>query len=71
MFTASCVPSRSILGTRFGFPFLLAVKGSGKIDILRSLEQRIGHARGVEYREALRQAYRIAEFRLRDTIMDQ
>jgi 2-oxo-4-hydroxy-4-carboxy-5-ureidoimidazoline decarboxylase len=60
----------SVYKTRFGFPFLLAVKGSSKIDILRSLEQRIGHSRDVEYREALRQVYRIAEFRLRDTIVD-
>ena len=60
----------SMYKTRFGFPFLFAVKGSRKIDILRSLEQRIGHSRDVEYREALRQVYRIAEFRLRDTIGD-
>jgi 2-oxo-4-hydroxy-4-carboxy-5-ureidoimidazoline decarboxylase len=60
----------SVYKTRFGFPFLLAVKGSTKIDILRSLEQRVGHSRDIEYREALRQVYRIAEFRLRDTIVD-
>jgi len=53
---------------KFGFPFLLAVKGSTKIDIMRSLEQRIGQPRDVEYREALRQVYRIAEFRLRETL---
>jgi 2-oxo-4-hydroxy-4-carboxy-5-ureidoimidazoline decarboxylase len=54
--------------TKFGFPFLLAVKGSTKIDIIRSLQQRIGQPHDVEYREALQQVYRIAEFRLRDTI---
>jgi 2-oxo-4-hydroxy-4-carboxy-5-ureidoimidazoline decarboxylase len=60
----------SVYKTKFGFPFLLAIKGSRKIDILSSLEQRIGHSRDNEYREALRQVYRIAEFRLRDTIVD-
>ena len=53
---------------KFGFPFLLAVKGRTKLDILRGLEQRIERPRDVEYQEALGQVYRIAEFRLRDTI---
>jgi 2-oxo-4-hydroxy-4-carboxy-5-ureidoimidazoline decarboxylase len=60
----------SVYKAKFGFPFLLAVKGSAKIDILYSLEQRIGHSRDIEYHEALRQVYRIAEFRLRGTIVD-
>jgi len=54
---------------RFGFPFLLAVKGSTKHDILRSLEQRVGLTRDEEFRAALDQVYRIARFRL-ETILE-
>ena len=53
---------------KFGFPFLFAVRGSGKYDVLRALEQRLESAMDAEFREALRQVYRIAEFRLRDTV---
>ncbi|HTC37284.1 MAG TPA: 2-oxo-4-hydroxy-4-carboxy-5-ureidoimidazoline decarboxylase [Bryobacteraceae bacterium] len=54
--------------TRFGFPFLLAVKGSTKHDVLRALQARMESAPEDEYREALRQVYRIARFRLEDSI---
>jgi 2-oxo-4-hydroxy-4-carboxy-5-ureidoimidazoline decarboxylase len=54
--------------TRFGFPFLLAVRGSTKHDVLRALQARIEAAPEDEYREALRQVYRIARFRLEDLI---
>jgi 2-oxo-4-hydroxy-4-carboxy-5-ureidoimidazoline decarboxylase len=54
--------------SRFGFPFLLAVKGSTKHDVLRALQARIGSTPEDEYREALRQVYRIARFRLEDLI---
>ena len=53
---------------RFGFPFLLAVKGSTKHDILRALQARIQASPEDEYREALRQVYRIARFRLEGVI---
>ena len=53
---------------KFGFPFLFAVKGSTKYDILQALERRIQEPPDEEREEALRQVYRIAEFRLRDTI---
>jgi OHCU decarboxylase len=49
---------------RFGFPFLLAVKGSTKYDILAALQARMGAQPEEEFREALRQVYRIARFRL-------
>jgi 2-oxo-4-hydroxy-4-carboxy-5-ureidoimidazoline decarboxylase len=54
--------------SRFGYPFLLAVKGSTKHDVLRSLQARIESSPEQEYREALRQVYRIARFRLEDLI---
>ena len=53
---------------RFGFPFLLAVKGSTKHDILRALQARMESSPEDEYREALRQVYRIARFRLEGLI---
>jgi 2-oxo-4-hydroxy-4-carboxy-5-ureidoimidazoline decarboxylase len=49
---------------KFGFPFLIAVKGSTKEDIVRALEVRLGASREEELQEALRQVYRIAGFRL-------
>lgn len=53
---------------RFGFPFLFAVKGSTKHDILGALEQRIQSSREQEFRVALEQVYRIARFRLEDIL---
>ena len=53
---------------KFGFPFLYAVKGSTKYDILGALERRLPSRRDIEHQEALRQVYRIARFRLEDVI---
>jgi 2-oxo-4-hydroxy-4-carboxy-5-ureidoimidazoline decarboxylase len=55
---------------KFNFPFLFAVKGSTKYDILRALEERLQASPDVEYGEALRQVYRIAELRLQDVVKD-
>lgn len=49
---------------KFGFPFLFAVKGSSKHDILNALERRASASRDEEYRVALTQVYRIARFRI-------
>ncbi len=49
---------------KFGFPFLFAVKGASKHDILIALEQRLAAEPDQEFQEALRQVYRIAWFRL-------
>jgi len=51
---------------RFGFPFLIAVKGSGNRDIIEALRWRIGATPENELRGALEQVYRIAWFRLED-----
>lgn len=53
---------------RFGFRFLLAVKGSTKHDILRALQVRMEASPEDEFREALQQVYRIAHFRMEDLI---
>jgi 2-oxo-4-hydroxy-4-carboxy-5-ureidoimidazoline decarboxylase len=48
----------------FGFPFLFAVKGCTKDDILRNLRARASGTREEEFRAALEQVFRIARFRL-------
>ena len=55
---------------KFGFPFLYAVKGSGKFAILEALERRLSSSREEELQEALRQVFRIARFRL-ESIVDE
>jgi 2-oxo-4-hydroxy-4-carboxy-5-ureidoimidazoline decarboxylase len=54
---------------KFGFPFLFAVKGSTKQQILRALEERLPASRDDEYRVALEQVSRIAKFRLEDSLI--
>jgi 2-oxo-4-hydroxy-4-carboxy-5-ureidoimidazoline decarboxylase len=48
----------------FGFPFLFAVKGGKKDDILKSLRERVAGSREEEFRTALEHVFRIARFRL-------
>ena len=51
---------------RFGFPFIFAVKGKSKDDILASFETRITNDRDTEFKAALDQIERIAMLRLID-----
>lgn len=53
---------------RFGFPFIIAVRGLDKADILEAFERRIANARDEEFATACRQVERIALLRLRDMI---
>jgi OHCU decarboxylase len=53
---------------KFGFPFVYAVKGRSKQDILDALERRLAASRPDELVEALRQVFRIARFRLEGVI---
>jgi 2-oxo-4-hydroxy-4-carboxy-5-ureidoimidazoline decarboxylase len=50
--------------SRFGFPFVLAVVGLTRRDILAAFAARIGNAPEAEFEEALRQIDRIARLRL-------
>ncbi len=50
---------------RFGFPFILTVKGYDRAGILEAIRRRVGHDRATELREALDQVHRIARLRLR------
>jgi 2-oxo-4-hydroxy-4-carboxy-5-ureidoimidazoline decarboxylase len=56
---------------KFGFPFLLAVKGITKHDILRALEERLAASPEEEFAEAVRQVHRIARFRLLETVQEE
>jgi len=49
---------------KFGFPFIIAVKGLGKDDILAAFEKRIGNSAEVEFETAKNQVERIALLRL-------
>jgi len=56
---------------RFGFPFILAVRGPrgtglAKAEIIATFERRLGHHPDYERAEALRNIHRIAELRLDD-----
>jgi len=53
---------------KFRFPFILAVKGRTRAEILAAFEQRLDHAREAEFEAALNQIARIARFRLEDLI---
>jgi 2-oxo-4-hydroxy-4-carboxy-5-ureidoimidazoline decarboxylase len=49
---------------RFGFPFIVAVRGLDREAILARLNARLDHDRDTEFAEALRQVERIAGLRL-------
>ncbi|MBW5448530.1 2-oxo-4-hydroxy-4-carboxy-5-ureidoimidazoline decarboxylase [Cohnella sp. CFH 77786] len=55
---------------RFGFPFIYAVRGKSKDDILTAMRERFGHSPEEERREALEQIGRIAGFRLADLVAE-
>jgi 2-oxo-4-hydroxy-4-carboxy-5-ureidoimidazoline decarboxylase len=53
---------------RFGFPFILAVKGATKHQILDAFAARLGGGREEEFFTALAQVMRIIRFRLEDRV---
>ena len=55
---------------RFGFPFILAVKGRSKDEIMTNFQSRVGNGREDEFAEACRQVERIALLRLKDLLPD-
>jgi OHCU decarboxylase len=54
--------------TKFGFPFIIAVKGRSKGEILTAFETRIGNDRDGEFETACKQVERIALLRLKDLL---
>jgi OHCU decarboxylase len=53
---------------RFGFPFIIAVKGRTRHEILDAFRTRLGNDRETEFAAACRQVERIALLRLRDIL---
>ena len=51
---------------KFGFPFILAVKGKTKIEILNNFRKRISSDPEIEFNEAVKQVKQIASLRLKD-----
>lgn len=50
--------------TKFGFPFIIAVRDNTKASIMEAFQRRVDQSRDVEFAEACRQVERIAELRL-------
>ena len=55
---------------KFGFPFILAVKGYDRAGILREFARRVERDPSVEFEEALKQVARIARARL-DALLNE
>ena len=53
---------------KFGFPFIIAVKGKNKEEILNSFRQRITNNINLEFEEAKKQVKKIANFRLDEIV---
>jgi OHCU decarboxylase len=53
---------------KFGFPFIIAVRGLGKADILTAFETRIANDRDTEFATACAQVERIALLRLKEML---
>ncbi len=51
------------------FPFIFAVKGATKQQILQGFQTRIHNAKDVEFKTALEQVCRIIRFRLQDKVL--
>ena len=53
---------------KFSFPFIIAVKGKNKEEILNIFRQRIANNINLEFEEAKKQVKKIASFRLNEII---
>lgn len=49
---------------KFGFPFVMAVRGSSRADILAAFEARLSNAPDLEFETALAEIHKIARLRL-------
>ncbi len=49
---------------KFTFPFIMAVKGFDRHDILKSFRERLNHTEDEEFRTAVEQVLRIGRFRI-------
>jgi len=53
---------------KFGFPFIMAVKGRTRAEIIRAFEERVNNDAEIEFTTALAQVERIALLRLNDML---
>jgi OHCU decarboxylase len=53
-----------------GFPFIIAVKGRNRQEILTAFRERLGNSYQTELQTALRQVFQIARFRIGDILSD-
>lgn len=53
---------------KFGFPFIIAVRGLTRHDILKAFEKRVNHTPETEFTTALSQVHKIARLRLADFV---
>ncbi|WP_251552053.1 2-oxo-4-hydroxy-4-carboxy-5-ureidoimidazoline decarboxylase [Neobacillus muris] len=53
---------------KFGYPFILAVRGKNKDEIYQSMETRIHNSKEMEFNRALSEVYQIALLRLETKI---
>ena len=51
---------------KFGFPFILAVKGKTKIEILNNFRKRVSSDLEIEFAESVKQVKQIANLRLKE-----
>ena len=51
---------------KFGFPFIMAVKGKTKIEILNNFRKRVSSNLEIEFAEAIKQVKQIASLRLKE-----
>lgn len=55
---------------KFGFPFIVAVKGLSRTDILEQFRARLDHEPDAEFHRALEQVCKIGDFRLETLLRD-
>lgn len=53
---------------KFGFPFILAVRGKNKHEIYEAMQTRISSSKEIEFETALTEIYKIALLRLEEII---
>ncbi len=53
---------------KFGFPFILAVRGKSKADVFKAMEERLPNPPDLEFETALEEIYKIARFRLAELL---
>ena len=53
---------------KFGFPFIIAVKGLKKSDIIAAFKTRLDHDKNIEFATACQQVEKIALLRLQDMV---